>query len=39
MNSQEIIEKLYNLFHAKNGYSVKLTDEVRSTGNFNVAGS
>ena len=33
MNSQEIIEKLYNLFHAKNGYTVELKDEVRATDN------
>jgi len=33
MNSQEIVEKLYNLFHAKNGYTVELKDEVRATDN------
>jgi len=33
MNSQEIIEKLYNIFHAKNGYTVQLKKEVRPTDN------
>ena len=36
MNSQEITEKLYNLFHAKNGYSVKLTGKVRAKDNKKI---
>ena len=30
MNSQEITEKLFNLFHAHNGYTVKLNGQIRA---------